>query len=261
LFGYKKGAFTGASEDTKGLIQSAENGILFLDEIHHLSKNVQARLMKALQTNEKNELSIRRLGDSGETKVKDVRLIFATNKNVKELREILLPDFYDRIVQHVIEIPPLRDTIEDRVEDWKKVWEGLKFKGNPKVPNESNLIKWIRGLPLYGNFRDLQKIAMYYNAFNSFDDETRKLINEKTAFQYAKNEFEKYHSSIVQLENEKYNFNIEQTTKEMIADYLFELQDWAVKKFKGRKSAIEHFKSKGDTITEKTFNNWKNKKL
>ena len=45
----------------------------------------------------------------------------------------------------------------------------------------------------------------------------------------------------------------------MKADYFFELQKWAVDKFKGRKNAIEHFKSKGDTVTDNTFNKWKNK--
>lgn len=258
LFGYVKGAFTDAKDDKKGLIESAENGILFLDEIHHLTKDVQAKLMKALQTDEINRLSIRRVGDSKERKVKDVRLIFATNKSVAELRNELLPDFYDRIVQHVINIPSLNETVEDRLTDWENIWKGLKFKGD--APKELEFIKWLKHLPLYGNYRDLQKIAMYYNAFNQFDAETKKMLNETNAFQYAKNEFEKYHSPVVQLGKERFNFNIKQTTKEMIADYLFELQDWAVSKFEGRKPAIEHFKSIGDTVTEKTFNDWKNKK-
>lgn len=258
LFGYIKGAFTDAKDDKKGLIESAENGILFLDEIHHLSKQVQARLMKALQTDELNRLSIRRVGASKEIKVKDVRLIFATNKSVTELRNELLPDFYDRIVQHVVNIPPIRETVEDRLTDWENVWKGLKFKGD--APREIELVKWLKHLPLYGNYRDLQKIAMYYNAFNQFDDGAKKMLNETNAFQYAKNEFEKYHSPVVQLGKEKFNFNIEQTTKEMIADYLFELQDWAVSKFEGRKPAIEHFNSIGDTVTERTFYDWKIKK-
>lgn len=269
LFGYKKGAFTGANGDKTGLIKSAENGILFLDEIHHLSKAVQARLMKALQTDQQNSLSIRRVGDVDETKVKNVRLIFATNKNVNELRNELLPDFYDRIVQHVVNIPPLRETIEDRISDWNEIWSKLKLKGKDKEgkevllkspPNDPSRDNWLLKLPLYGNYRDLQKIAMYYNVFNQFDEVTKDMLNQPNAFEYAKNEFEKYHSPIVQLESEKFNYNINQTTKEMIADYLFQLQDWAVSKFGGRKQAIEHFKSIGDTVVDKTFNDWKNKK-
>jgi transcriptional regulator with AAA-type ATPase domain len=255
LFGHIKGAFTDAKADKKGLIESAENGILFLDEIHHLTEGIQAKLMKALQTDELNRLTIRRVGDSKERKVKNVRLIFATNKSVTELRNELLPDFYDRIVQHVVNIPPIRETVEDRLTDWENVWKGLKFKGD--APKELELVKWLKQLPLYGNYRDLQKIAIYYNAFNQFDESTKRMLNETNAFQYAKNEFEKYHSPVVQLEKEKFNFNTSQTTKQMIADYLFELQDWAVNKFKERKKAIEHFKSLGDTVTDKTFNNWK----
>ncbi len=256
LFGYVKGAFTDAKSDKKGLIEIAENGILFLDEIHHLSKRVQAKLMKALQTNQNNELSIRRLGDNKEIKVKNVRLIFATNKTVEELKELLLPDFYDRIVQHVVEIPPLRETREDIEKDWKNIWKQLKF--SEPIPQEKSLMDWLKTLPLYGNFRDLQKIAMYYHVFNQFDEETKKLLSEKSALEYAKKEFSKYHSPVKQ-ENSRYNFDTKKTTKEMIAEYKYELQEWAVKQFGGRNGAIQHFHELGDKVTEKTFNNWKNR--
>lgn len=258
LFGYKKGAFTGAYNDHKGLIQSAENGILFLDEIHHLSKRVQAKLMKALQTNQNNELYIRRLGDNNEIKVKDVRLIFATNKTIHELKELWLPDFYDRIVQHVVQIPPLRETREDIEKDWETVWKSLKFPDDPNVPNEKELLDWLKTLPLYGNFRDLQKIAMYYNIFRQFDEKVLEMLGVKNAFEYAKHEFEKYHSPS-NTSCSKFNFNHNKTTKKMINEYLYELQKWAVEYFGSRKQAIEHFKKLGDSVTEKTFNNWKNR--
>lgn len=259
LFGYEKGAFTGANSAKKGLFEEANGGILFLDEIHHLSKFVQAKLIKAIQTDENNKMSIRKLGSNKEENV-ECRLIFATNKSVNELKEILLPDFYDRIVQHVVNFPPLRETTEDRLSDWEIVWRELKFEGNPKVPSEYELKNWLLKLPLFGNFRDLQKIAIYYNVFSQFDKDTRILIKEKSALQYAKSEFEKYHSPKIDIEQTKFNFNEQQTTKEMIADYCYELRKWAVDKFEGRKSAVLHFKEKGDTITEKTFDNWKNKK-
>jgi transcriptional regulator with PAS, ATPase and Fis domain len=270
LFGYEDAdAYTGAKKGgKKGLIEEAHGGILFLDEIHHLSKLVQAKLMKALQTDKNNRMSIRRMGGIDETKV-ECRIIFATNKTVAELRNQLLPDFYDRIVQHVVNIPALRETVDDRISDWKNIWYALKLKGKDKSgntgwlqtpPDDINRDSWLKKLPLYGNYRDLQKIAMYYNAFNQFDDETKKMLSEKTPFQYAKNEFEKYHSPVIQLESEKYNFNIRQTTKEMIADYLFALQGWAVNKFHSRKAAIEHFQSLGDSVVEETFYAWKTKK-
>lgn len=257
LFGYAPGSFTdGLKEGKIGLIEEAENGTLFLDEIHHLSPLVQAKLMKAIQTDEHNRMSIRRMGSNKEIKV-ECRLIFATNRTVAQLRTDLLPDFYDRIVQHVVNIPPLRETVEDREKDWKDVWKQLRFRG--EAPLDQNFVKWLRNLPLYGNYRDLQKIAMYYNAYNHFDDDTKNLIKEKSAFHYAKIEFEKYHSPVVQAGNEKYNFNTSQTTKQMIADYLYELQKWAVSKFKTRKAAIEHFHSLKDTVSPETFNNWKNR--
>jgi len=261
LFGVEKGTFTGVVE-RKGLLFEANDGIIFLDEIHHLSPLVQAKLMKAFQTDKNNKMSIRKIGSNKEVKV-ELKIIFATNKSISELRDgndALLPDFYDRIVQHVVFIPPLRETIEDRVADWESIWNGLRFKGKPAPPNEAELINWIKKLPLYGNYRDLQKIAMYYNVFKEFDDETQKMISETSAFKYAKSEFEKYHGSKNQLNESKFNFNTMQTTKEMIADYLFELQDWSVKQFKGIKPAIDHYRNLGDTIIPKSFNDWKNKK-
>ena len=255
LFGYVKGAFTDAKDDKKGLIESAKNGILFLDEIHHLSKVVQAKLMKALQTDDLNRLSIRKVGASVEEKITDVRLIFATNKNIAELRNELLSDFYDRIVQHVVYIPPLRETVEDRLTDWGNIWKGLKLKGD--APKELELVKWLKHLPLYGNYRDLQKIAMYYNVFNQFDEVTKKLLNETNAFQYAKNEFEKYHSLDVGSKNDDtiFKFSFEKNAVEIEADFKYFLQERAIKKFGSRKEAASHL-----GVTEKALNDWKNKK-
>lgn len=259
LFGYGKGAFTGGLPGgKKGLIEEADNGILFLDEVHHLSKLVQAKLMKALQTDIENKMSIRKMGSTEEKEV-ECRLIFATNKTIQELRILLLPDFYDRIVQHVVNIPPLRETKEDRMKDWANVWKNLRLPRKPQPPEDEKLNQWIKTLPLYGNYRDLQKIAMYYNAFSNFDDETKTMLNEKTPFYYTKQEFTKYHTIVTELKEDKYNFNTNQTTKEMQADYLFELQKWSVKKFGGRSKAIEHYNALHDTVTENTFYKWKTK--
>ena len=256
LFGYVKGAFTGADKDKVGLFKEAENGILFLDEIHHLSKMVQAKLMKAIQTDKNNTMHIRPLGSTKEVPIKNCRLIFATNKTIEELQQILLPDFYDRIVQHVIEIPPLRKTKEDIEKDWESVWKQLKFGNN--VPKEKPLLDWLKTLPLYGNYRDLQKIAMYYHVYQEFDDDTKKMIPEKNAFEYAKSQFEKYHSPYT-IKDKCFNFSVKKTTEQMITEYKYELQAWAIETFGGRKKAVEHFKKLGEDISEKTLNNWKNK--
>lgn len=259
LFGYEKGAFTGAEKEKNGLLIEANGGVLFLDEVHHLSKTVQAKLMKAIQTNKDNKMAVRRLGDKDEKEV-EVKLIFASNLYIDDLKNKLLPDFYDRIAQQVIEIPPLRETPADRMDDWKAAWDGLYEKINLALPKDTSLENWLRKLPLYGNFRDLQKIAIYYKTYTDFkkDKAILKLIEEKSAFEYAKAQFEKYHSPNT-LKTLELNFCDRKTTKEMIAEYTFELQKWAVDKFNGRKNAIEHFRILGDSVCPKTFNNWKNK--
>jgi DNA-binding NtrC family response regulator len=260
LFGVEKGTFTDVLP-TDGLMLKANGGILFLDEFHYLSKAVQAKLMKALSTDKDNCMTIQKLGNSEPKKV-ELQLIFATNKTIPELKELLLPDFYDRVVQHVITIPPLRDTPEDRMADWMNCWRGLfeKKRPYPALPIDKELERWLRKLPLYGNYRDLQKIAMYYNVFTEFDEETKSMLGIDSPFKYAKSEFEKYHSNESDHSGLKYNFNDSSTTKQMIAEYCYELQDWAVKRHgNSRKKAIEHFQDLGDTVVEKTFNDWKNK--
>lgn len=264
LFGYMKGSFSNAYEDRAGLIKEAENGILFLDEVHMLSPVIQEKLMKAFQTDEDNKMHVRRIGNNKkEDPVENVKLIFATNRSIDELRQVLLPDFYDRIVQYVIEIPPLRETREDINEDWEKVWEYLKFKNAPKAPKSPKLIAWLKGLPLYGNFRDLQKIAMYYHAFDEFNKEDMEKICNNLgvacdALSYTKKQFELYHSSnnktegniiSVKLDLENYK------AKDLQKEFNYQLYVWAKKMY-----------GKEETIAEKlgvearTLNNWKNRK-
>ncbi|MGF1606842.1 MAG: sigma 54-interacting transcriptional regulator [Rhodothalassiaceae bacterium] len=109
LFGYKKGAFTGADRDKKGLIELAHHGTLFLDEIGDMPLNLQAKLLRVLQ-----EREVRPLGGLAAVPV-DVRVIAATHCNLKEqirsgqFRE----DLYYRLAVFPIEIPPLRDRMED----------------------------------------------------------------------------------------------------------------------------------------------------
>jgi DNA-binding NtrC family response regulator len=109
LFGYKKGAFTGAVADKKGLIELANGGTLFLDEIGDLPLGLQAKLLKFLETYE-----FIPLGDVQKKKV-DVRLISATNKNLEELIEKgkFREDLYYRLSVIEIKIPPLRERKED----------------------------------------------------------------------------------------------------------------------------------------------------
>ncbi|MCB9831324.1 MAG: sigma 54-interacting transcriptional regulator [Planctomycetes bacterium] len=109
LFGYKKGAFTGADRDKIGLFQQADGGTLFLDEIGEMSLDMQKKLLRVLQENE-----IRPVGARETLKI-DVRLVSASNRNLKE--EIGLggfrEDLYYRLNVIAIEMPPLRERLED----------------------------------------------------------------------------------------------------------------------------------------------------
>ncbi|MBI3584119.1 MAG: sigma-54-dependent Fis family transcriptional regulator [Nitrospinae bacterium] len=109
LFGYEKGAFTGASTRKMGLFESANGGTLFLDEIGDMGIGLQARLLRAIQ-----EREIRRIGGKDNIKI-DVRIISATNKNIEgEIKEgRFREDLYYRLNVIAFRIPPLRERMGD----------------------------------------------------------------------------------------------------------------------------------------------------
>ncbi len=109
LFGYKKGAFTGADRNKKGLFQEAEGGTIFLDEIGELPLSLQVKILRVLQESE-----IRMVGDSKSTKI-DVRVIAATAKDLEAeaKKGTFRDDLYYRLNVLSIKIPPLRDRSED----------------------------------------------------------------------------------------------------------------------------------------------------
>src|SRR5437870_8433866 len=104
LFGYEKGAFTGANKQTLGKIESANSGTLFLDEIGDLSPALQAKLLRFLQ-----ERVIERIGGREEISV-DVRIVCATHASLKEqiVAGKFREDLYYRIAELTVEVPPLR---------------------------------------------------------------------------------------------------------------------------------------------------------
>jgi Nif-specific regulatory protein len=109
LFGHKKGAFTGADHDKKGLFEIADGGTLFLDEIGEMTLNLQAKLLRVLQEGE-----IRPVGGT-QNKAIDVRIICATNRSLeKEVEKgTFRQDLYYRLRVFPIRLPPLRERRED----------------------------------------------------------------------------------------------------------------------------------------------------
>ncbi len=109
LFGHKAGAFTGAIKDKKGLIEGAKGGTLFLDEIGELHVDLQAKLLRFLETSE-----FIKVGDIKSTKV-NVRIIAATNRDIEnDVKEgKFRKDLFYRLNAFTIQLPPLRDRRQD----------------------------------------------------------------------------------------------------------------------------------------------------
>lgn len=109
LFGYKRGSFTGASQDTKGKFETANGGTLFLDEISTMPLALQPKLLRVLQ-----EQEITRIGESTPRQV-DVRIIAATNQNLEKMVEqgTFREDLYFRLAVVPVNLPPLRMRRED----------------------------------------------------------------------------------------------------------------------------------------------------
>ncbi|RKQ61717.1 two-component system response regulator PilR (NtrC family) [Thermovibrio guaymasensis] len=156
LFGYRRGAFTGAVSNKKGLIEKADGGTLFLDEIGDMPLPLQAKLLRFLET--------RRFIPLGSTEEKevDVRVIAATNKNLKEeiRKGNFREDLYYRLATIVIEIPPLRERREDiplLVEYFAREFSRKYGKEIKRI--SSGFINYLMELPLEGNVRELKNIV------------------------------------------------------------------------------------------------------
>ena len=151
LFGYKKGAFTGATQDKKGLFEVADNGTFFLDEIADISVALQAKLLRVIQNQE-----IIRLGDSVIRKV-NVRLIAATNKDLRQLVQEgkFREDLFYRLNVFPITAPPLRE----RKEDITLLADHLLRKhGNPETHFTPETIKKLESFRWPGNVRQLENV-------------------------------------------------------------------------------------------------------
>ncbi|MBA4603088.1 sigma-54-dependent transcriptional regulator [Thermoactinomyces mirandus] len=158
LFGYAKGAFTGASSSRTGKIEAAQNGTLFLDEIGEMTPQLQAKLLRFLQ-----EKEVTPLGSSDTIKV-DVRIISATNQNLLDLIEKgdFREDLYFRLSVIPLHIPPLRERKDDL-----KLLIPYYLKKHAEVMNRpvpalsSEALQCLEQFSYPGNVRQLANILEY----------------------------------------------------------------------------------------------------
>jgi two-component system NtrC family response regulator len=155
LFGYKKGAFTGAEKDKKGLFEEAHNGTIFLDEIGELNQDLQAKLLRVLENG-----TFIKLGDTKESKV-DVRVIAATNRALEAECEkgTFREDLFYRLSVFQIQLPSLNE----RKEDIPKLTEYFVASFSAKSPKKITQIDkdYIKALQKHnwkGNIRELRNI-------------------------------------------------------------------------------------------------------
>lgn len=152
LFGYEKGAFTGAAKTTPGKIESAHGGTLMLDEIGDLPHSLQAKLLRFLQ-----ERVIERLGGRQEIPV-DVRICCATHQDLKRLigEGRFREDLYYRLAEIVIDIPPLRDRVGDAALLAHAFARKFGQEQGGACTLSSDAVRAIESHPWPGNIRELE---------------------------------------------------------------------------------------------------------
>jgi transcriptional regulator with PAS, ATPase and Fis domain len=152
LFGYVRGAFTGATGNKKGLLESATGGVLFLDEIGDMPLELQKKLLRVLQEGE-----VRPLGSQDTIKV-DVRLICATNRNLEQMvREgEFREDLYYRLAVLPVHLPPLRDRKEDIPQLVRRFLGDLQRETQTRVRISPDAMDRIVNYSWPGNVRELQ---------------------------------------------------------------------------------------------------------
>jgi len=153
LFGYVKGAFTGANQNKRGLFEVASGGTIFLDEIAEMSVSMQVKLLRVLQ-----ERTVRPVGGAQETPV-DVRVIAATNRDLREMvaNNTFREDLYYRVSVIPIQVPALRerrDDVELLASHFLKKYAGAAQKSILRIRQES--LEALRNFDWPGNVRQLE---------------------------------------------------------------------------------------------------------
>ncbi len=155
LFGHKAGAFTGAIKDSKGIFEEANNGTVFLDEIGEMPLELQAKLLRVLETGE-----FLKVGDSKSTKI-NVRIIAATNRDLQKEIEAgnFREDLFFRIAVFQIDLPPLRERVSDIKELAEYFQVSLAQRINKKISNFTPAyLEALKRHNWRGNIRELKNV-------------------------------------------------------------------------------------------------------
>ncbi|WP_455638408.1 sigma-54-dependent transcriptional regulator [Parabacteroides sp.] len=155
MFGHKAGAFTGAMKETKGLFEEADNGTIFLDEIGEMAFDLQAKLLRILETGE-----FLKIGDTRPIKV-NVRIIAATNRDLsKEIAEgHFREDLFYRLSVFQIHLPPLRERMDDIPLHIKAFVSALSAKMGKEIQTISpDYVNLLKRYPWKGNVRELRNV-------------------------------------------------------------------------------------------------------
>src|SRR5271157_516188 len=174
LFGYLKGAFTGAESNRKGIIESAHGGTLFLDEIGETSLGMQVKLLRVLQ-----ERTVRPLGGGMDVSV-DVRLIASTNRDLKKMvaNGQFREDFYYRVSVIPIHVPPLRERPDDIELLARHFLRKFALQmGKPLSDFDAEALGALRRWNWPGNVRELENAVEHAVAVSDGRDGLVKLAN------------------------------------------------------------------------------------
>jgi transcriptional regulator with PAS, ATPase and Fis domain len=217
MFGHVKGAYTDAKEDRTGWFETASGGTLFLDEIGNLSLTMQSKLLTAIQNR-----VIYKVGSKTAISF-DIRLICATNKNLKEmvLNNLFREDLFYRINTIVIEIPPLRDRDEDIIllsEHFLKEYANKYGKFNLKFSSKTldKLMKY--NWP--GNVRELQHtiekaVILCDSDILTPEDFMISHSTQQTSYQQKPSTFAEIEKQAIQFALNNNNGNVLKAAKEL----------------------------------------------
>jgi DNA-binding NtrC family response regulator len=215
LFGYEKGAFTGATTRRIGKFEDATNGTLFLDEIGEMDINLQAKLLRVVQ-----EKELSRIGGNDVIKI-NPRIIVATHKNLaNEVKEgNFREDLYYRLLGLPIEIPPLRSRGNDIIIIGNKILQDFCSEnelGCNHIGKEAK--EKLMSYPYPGNVRELKSIIELAAVMGSGseimpEDISFKAIKEEDTMMYEELTLKAYESRIINHFMEKYNDNVLKVAK------------------------------------------------